>query len=398
MVNKTILEKSEEYIMNTYSSFPIVLKEGKGVYVWDEDGKKYLDFVAGIAVNALGYADEKYIGAIKGQFEKIHHCSNLYITEPGVELAETLVKNSDFDKVFFCNSGTEAMEAAIKLSRKYGYEHKGKDAIEIISMKNSFHGRSMGALTATGQQKYHKGFGPLIPGLKYAEFNDFASLENKVNENTCGIILEVIQGEGGVNPAEEEYLKKVRELCDQKDIVLVFDEVQTGIGRTGKLFGYENYGISPDIMALAKGLGGGVPIGAMMAKEKFAKAFNPGDHASTFGGNPIATRAGKHIMDRLLNDGVLKNAEENGKYLREKLEELKIKYSFIKEIRGMGLMQGMELEIDTKEVVKRSIENGLLLVGAGEDVVRFVPPLIVSKEQIDEAIEILEKTLKEFKV
>ena len=394
MMKNNIIEKNNKYIMNTYNSFPIELEKGKGVYVWDSSGKKYIDFVSGIAVNVLGYGDEKYIEAIKDQFEKIHHSSNLYITKPGVELAEKLVKNSEFHKVFFCNSGTEAMEAAIKLARKYGSKNKGKEATEIISMKNSFHGRSLGALTATGQEKYQKDFGPLLPGIKYAIYNDFSSLEEMINRNTCGIILEVIQGEGGVIPIDKEYLEKVREICTQKDIALIFDEVQTGVGRTGKLFAYENYGISPDIIGLAKGLGGGVPIGAMMAKEKFANSFKPGDHASTFGGNPIATRAGNHIVDRLLKGGILKNAEESGIYLREKLEGLKEKYNFIKDIRGMGLMQGIEVDVDPKKIIKEAIENGLLLVGAGEKVIRFVPPLIINKEEIDEAIEILEKSLK----
>lgn len=392
MTNNT-LDKSKKYVMNTYNSFPIVLTEGKGVYVWDEEGNKYIDFVAGIAVNVLGYGDKAYIEDIKNQFEKIHHCSNLYITKANVELAQVLIENSDFDKVFFCNSGTEGMEASIKLARKYGFKNKGEKAIEIISMKNSFHGRSMGALTATGQEKYQEGFGPLIPGVKYARFNDFDSLEELINENTCGIILEVIQGEGGVNPIDKEYLKKVREICDEKDIVLIFDEVQTGVGRTGKLFAYQAYGISPDVIALAKGLGGGVPIGAMMAKQKFADAFSPGDHASTFGGNPIAATAGGHILDRLLNKGLLKNAEENGKYLREKLEELKEKYSFIKDVRGMGLMQGIEVDISPKDIISKAIENGLLLVGAGANVIRFVPPLIITKDEIDQAMEILDKSL-----
>lgn len=394
-MNNNILDKSNKYIMNTYNSFPIVLKEGKGVYVWDEDGKKYIDFVAGIAVNVLGYGDEKYIEDIKNQLEKIHHCSNLYISEPGVKLAETLVENSDFDRVFFCNSGTESMEASIKLARKYGFKNKGEEAIEIISMKNSFHGRSLGSLTVTGQDKYHQGFGPLIPGVKYAKFNDFKSLEEKINENTCGIILEVIQGEGGVNLIDEDYLKKVRDICDKEDIVLIFDEVQTGVGRTGELFAYQVYGITPDIISLAKGLGGGIPIGAMMAKQKFADAFSPGDHASTFGGNPMATTAGEHILDRLLNKGVLKNVEENGRYLREKLELLKDKYDFIRDVRGIGLMQGMEVDISPKDVIQKSIENGLLLVGAGESVIRFVPPLIVTKEEIDKAMDILDKSLGE---
>ena len=394
MKDQAIMENNNKYVMNTYKSFPVVLKEGKGSYLWDVNGKKYLDFVAGIAVNVLGYADEEYIEVIKNQLEKIHHCSNLYINEPGVDLAEKLVKNSEFDKVFFCNSGTEAMESAIKLSRKYGYKNKGENASEIISMKNSFHGRSFGSLSATGQKKYHEGFGPLLPGVKYAEYNNISSLEEMISENTCGVILEVVQGEAGIYPIEIGYLKKVREICTEKDITLIFDEVQTGIGRTGKLFAYEIYGVSPDIIALAKGLGGGIPIGAMMAKDKFADAFKYGDHASTFGGNPIATAAGGHILDRLLDGGILKNAEESGKYLRMSLEKLKDKYSSIEEVRGIGLMQGIELNIDIKEVIKDSLENGLLLVGAGENTIRLVPPLIIKKEDIDLAIEILEKSLK----
>lgn len=393
MKDQAIIENNNKYVMNTYKSFPIVLKQGKGSYLWDVNGKKYLDFVSGIAVNVLGYADEEYIEVIKNQLEKIHHCSNLYINEPGVDLAEKLVKNSEFDKVFFCNSGTEAMESAIKLSRKYGYKNKGENASEIISMKNSFHGRSLGSLSATGQKKYHEGFGPLLPGVKYAEYNNISSLEEMISENTCGIILEVIQGEAGIYPIEIEYLKKVRGICTEKDITLIFDEVQTGIGRTGKLFAYEVYGVSPDIIALAKGLGGGIPIGAMMAKDKFADAFKYGDHASTFGGNPIATAAGGHILDRLLDGGVLKNAEESGKYLRMSLEKLKDKYSCIEEVRGIGLMQGIELNIDIKEVIKNCLENGLLLVGAGENTIRLVSPLIIKKEDIDLAIGILEKSL-----
>ena len=393
MNNNEILQKNSKYIMNTYKSFPLVLEKGKGVYLWDSEGKKYIDFVSGIAVNVLGYGDEKFVEAICEQFYSIHHSSNLYITKPAVELAEILVENSDFDKVFFCNSGTEAMEAAIKLARKYGSINKESNKNGIISMKNSFHGRSLGALSATGQEKYQEGFGPLIPGMKYADYNDFEDLEAKVDENTCAIILEVIQGEGGVIPGEKEYLEKVRELCTKKDIALIFDEVQTGVGRTGKLFAYQHHGIEPDIIGLAKGLGGGLPIGAMMAKEKFASAFKPGNHASTFGGNPLATTAGVHIMNRLLKGGVLKNAEESGEYLREKLQVLKNKYNFIKDIRGIGLMLGIEVDVDPKEIINKAMENGLLLVGAGESVIRFVPPLIITKNEIDEAIYILDKTL-----
>lgn len=395
MNNKEVFENSKKYIMSTYKSFPIVLDKGEGSYVWDIEGKKYLDFVSGIAVNSLGYNDANFIKSITEQLQKIHHCSNLYLTNPSVELAKTLVENSDFDKVFFCNSGTEAVEAGLKLSRKYGNAKKGEDCYEIITMKNSFHGRTLGAITATGQQKYQEGFGPLLPGVKYAVYNDFETLENMVNKNTCAIVLEVIQGEGGINESKKEYLEKVRKLCDKEDIVLMFDEVQTGIGRTGKLFGYEIHGIKPDIICLAKGLGGGIPIGAMMAIDKVASVFEPGNHASTFGGNPIATTAGINVLNRLINEGLLENVVKQGNYLREKLQELKEKYPLIKDIRGHGLMQGIELEVEASKLTSKCIENGLLLVGAGTNVVRFVPPLIINSTEIDEAINILDKSLSE---
>lgn len=395
MNNQDYLTENKKYIMNTYASFPIALEKGEGMYVWDVEGKKYLDFVAGIAVNALGYNDEEFVENITKQLKLIHHCSNLYQTKPSIDLAKLLVENSDFDKVFFCNSGAEAMEAALKISRKYGSTRKGEDAFEIITMKESFHGRTLGAITATGQDKYQKGFGPLLPGVKYAVYNDFESLEHLVTDKTCAIVLEVIQGEGGVHEAELEYLKKIRKLCDEKDIVLVFDEVQTGIGRTGKLFGYEVYGVKPDVISLAKGLGGGIPIGAMMAIDKVSDVFEPGNHASTFGANPIATTAGITVLNRLLSGGLLENVEKQGKYLREKLNQLKSKYPVIKEIRGVGLIQGIELSINGADVVRKCIDKGLLLVGAGERVVRFVPPLIVNESEIDEAIKIIDESLKE---
>ena len=397
MNNKGCLEENKKYIMNTYASFPIALEKGEGVYVWDVEGKKYLDFVAGIAVNALGYNDTEFVENITEQLKKIHHCSNLYQNTPSIELAKTLVENSDFDKVFFCNSGAESMEAALKISRKYGNTKKGEDAFEIITMKESFHGRTLGAITATGQEKYQKGFGPLLPGMKYAIYNDFESLENMVTDSTCAIVLEVIQGEGGVHEAKKEYLQKVRKLCDDKDIVLVFDEVQTGIGRTGKLFGYQVYGVKPDVITLAKGLGGGIPIGAMMAVQHVADVFEPGNHASTFGANPIATTAGITVLNRLLEGGLLENVEKQGAHLRKRLEELKSKYSVIKEIRGVGLIQGIELSIAGSELVGKCMEKGLLLVGAGEKVVRFVPPLIVDESEIDEAINIIDESLSELK-
>lgn len=393
MNNQDILNENKKYIMNTYASFPIALEKGEGSYVWDFDGKKYLDFVSGIAVNCLGYNDREFIENITSQLKKIQHCSNLYQNEPSVELAKKLVENSDFDKVFFCNSGAEAVEAALKLARKYGSTNKGKEAYEIITMKNSFHGRTLGTVTATGQEKYQEGFGPLLPGVKYVPYNDFEALEKTVNENTCAIVLEAIQGEGGVNPANKEYLEAVRELCDKLDIVMIFDEVQTGIGRTGKLFGYQIHGVKPDVISLAKGLGGGIPIGAMLATDKVASAFEPGNHASTFGGNPIATTAGNTVLSRLLDGGLLENVERQGKYLKEKLEDLKKKYSVIIDIRGTGLIQGIELSVPGIELVNKCIEKGLLLVGAGTEVVRFVPPLIITEEEIDEAIDILDSSL-----
>ena len=395
MTNKEMLEQNKDYIMSTYASFPIALENGDGVYVWDVEGKKYIDFVSGIAVNCLGYNDEEFIKSITEQFTKIHHASNLYLTKPSIELARLLVENSDFDKVFFCNSGTESVEAGLKLSSKYGNAKKGEDCYEIITMINSFHGRTLGSITATGQKKYQEGFGPLLPGVKYATYNDFETLESMVSEKTCAIVLEVIQGEGGVYQADKEYLQKVRELCDKNDIVLMFDEVQTGIGRTGKLFGYQIHGVKPDIICLAKGLGGGIPIGAMMATDKVASVFEPGNHASTFGGNPIATTAGVNILNRLINDGILENVEKQGEYLREKLQELKGKYPVIKEIRGCGLIQGIELDTPGSELTNKCIEKGLLLVGAGPSVVRFLPPLIINSKEIDEAISILDSSLSE---
>ncbi len=395
MNNQEMLAENKKYIMDTYASFPIALEKGEGSYVWDCEGKKYLDFVSGIAVNCLGYNDAKFIENITDQLKKIHHCSNLYLTKPSIDLAKLLVENSDFDKVFFCNSGAESVEAALKLCRKYGSTKKGDHAYEIITMKNSFHGRTLGTITATGQEKYQKGFGPLLPGVKYVDYNDFESLKSTVNENTCAVVLEAIQGEGGVNPANKEYLEKVRALCDEKDIVMVFDEVQTGIGRTGKLFGYQVHGVKPDVISLAKGLGGGIPIGAMLAVDRVAEVFEAGNHASTFGGNPIAATAGITVLERLLNGGVLENAAKQGLYLTEQLEGLKAKYPVIIDIRGVGLIQGIELLIAGSELVGKCIEKGLLLVGAGANVVRFVPPLIITKEEIDQAISILDQVLSE---
>lgn len=391
---ESLASRGEKVVMKTYSRYPIAFERGEGVYLWDSNGKKYLDFVAGIAVNSLGCANEKLVKAISEQAGKLIHVSNLYYTKPQIELAEKLVKYSDFDKVFFCNSGAESNEAALKLCRKYAVM-KNKPGREIITMVHSFHGRTYGAVTATGQDKYHKGLDPLLPDIKYATYNDFESVKEAVNENTCAIMMEPIQGEGGVIPADKEFLEQVRALCDEKDILLIFDEVQTGVGRSGCLFCYQKYGVVPDIITLAKGLAGGVPVGAMMTKDSVAAAFAPGDHASTFGGNPLATAAGNVVIDEIMNNGILDNVEKCGKRLAEKLNEIKQKHLHIKEVRGMGLMQGMELDIPVADVVKASIDNGLLLVGAGANVIRFVPGLIITEQQIDEAMEILDRTLTE---
>lgn len=390
-MKKNIKKNSDKYIMNTYNRLPIVIERGKGVWLYDEDGKKYLDFVAGIAVNILGYKNKKFIKALTAQAKRFNHCSNLYYNKPQTELAEILVENSCFDKVFFCNSGAEAVEAALKLSRKYGDEKR----TEIIAMKNSFHGRTFGAISVTGQAKYQKGLSPLLPDILHADLNDIQSVKKLVNKKTCAILVEPIQGEGGVICADKEFLQELRQLCTKNDILLIVDEVQSGIGRTGKLFAYEHYGIEPDIICLAKGLGNGFPIGAMMAKENVACAFSAGDHASTFGGNPLATTCGKVVLDELLKNKLLENAEKSGQYLIKKLNELKEKYPEIKDVRGLGLLAGVEFNSPVKEIVENCQKRGLLLIGAGLNVIRFVPPLIVSFKEINQAISIFETVLRE---
>lgn len=380
----------EKYVMKTYSRFPLTFERGEGMYVYDENGKEYLDFVAGIAVNSLGHNHPKLVKAISEQAAKLIHISNLYYSRPQCTLAQKLVENGSLDKVFFCNSGAEAIESALKLARKYGSK-TGRQ--EIITMHKSFHGRTFGAVTATGQDHYHEGFGDMLPNIKYATFNDFESVKNTVTENTVAILMEPVQGEGGIIPAKKEFLEQVRALCDEKDILLMFDEVQCGVGRLGTLFAYQTYGVVPDVMSTAKGIAGGVPCGLMMAKEKVAEAFVPGDHASTFGGNPLATAAGNVVVDELLG-GLLDNVKEQGAYLREKLEEIAAKHKdLVKEVRGIGLMQGMELTEPAGDYIAKAIDMGLLLVGAGKYIIRFVPSLIVSKEDIDKAMEILDKAL-----
>lgn len=395
MNTQELIDKGQKYVMNTYKYNPIVMEKGEGCYLYDTDGNKYLDFVSGIAVNSLGHKNQKFIDNLCSQLQKLNHCSNLYWNQPQIEAAEILITNSDFDKVFFCNSGAESIETALKLSRKYGKKANGADCYEIITMKNSFHGRTYGAITATGQEKYHKDLEPLVAGINYAEFNNFKSVKELVSDKTCAIFIEPIQGEGGIKPADKEFLEEVRSLCTEKNIALVFDEVQCGIARTGKLFAYQNYGVSPDVICLAKGLGNGFPIGVTMAISKVAEAFQPGDHASTFGGNPLATTSAKTVLNELLNNNVLANSAKQGEYLKEKLLELKNRFSIIKDVRGIGLIQGIELTITSEQILKKCTEKGLLLVGAGANVIRFVPPLIVQSSEIDEAIIILNNILEE---
>mgnify|MGYP000904265858 CR=1 FL=1 len=393
MKNQEITADGQKYVMNTYGRLPLAIVKGKGAYVWDADGKEYLDFVSGIAVNNVGHCHPKVVEAVANQAETLFHCSNLYWIEPQVKLAKILVENSVFDKVFFCNSGAEANESAIKLARKYAKKQWGEDKYEIITMKQSFHGRTLATLTATGQEKFHKGFAPLPPGFTYAPFNDLEALKRAVGSHTCAVMLEPVQGEGGVLPGEDAFIKGVRKLCDENNLLFIVDEVQCGLGRTGKLFAYQHYEVEPDIMTLAKALGGGAPIGAMLAKDHVAEGFQPGDHASTFGGNPLVTAAGVAALTVILEEDLVHNAATMGEYLSCKLEGLKHKFDFIKEIRGKGLLLGMECEKEVAGIVSACLEKGLLLISAGPKVLRFLPPLNITFQQVDQAVEILEEVL-----
>ncbi|MGO5358831.1 aspartate aminotransferase family protein [Anaerofustis sp. LCP19S3_F7] len=389
-----IVKTGEKVLMHTYSRFPLVFEKGEGVYLYDENGKKYLDFVAGIAVNDLGYNDEGLNKALEEQMHKLYHVSNLYYTKANVEAAKTLVDNSALDRVFFCNSGAEATEAALKLSRLYAYKFRNKET-KIIAMNNSFHGRTFGSITATGQLKYQKGLGPILPDVVHVPFMDFEAIEKEARSGACGIIIEPVQGEGGIRPASKEFLQKVRALCDELDILLIFDEVQCGIGRSGYLFAYEYFDVVPDVVCMAKGLGGGFPIGAILVKEEKAKGFEPGNHASTFGGNALASTASKYVLNKIINENILDNVKEQGSYLKSKLEQLKEKYDFINDVRGIGLMLGMEFEFPVSDIINKAIDKGLLLLNSGQNIIRFVPPLIILKDEIDEGITILDNILQE---
>lgn len=388
MNTQEIINLTSRYIANTYNRFPIAIVKGKGCRVWDADGTEYLDFVAGLAVCNLGHCHPKVVRAIQGQAERLIHISNLYHIEPQAELAELLCKNSFADKAFFCNSGAEANEAAIKLTRKY-FKDKGESKFQIITMEKSFHGRTMATLAATGQKKFQAGFEPLLEKFIYAPFNNVDAVANAITPETAAVMLEPIQGEGGVNIPSENYLKELKALCKEKGLLLIFDEVQVGMGRTGKLFAYEHYGVPPDIMTLAKGLAGGVAIGAMLGTDEVAKSFMPGTHASTFGGNPLATVAGIAALKAVLEEGMLENCRKVGKYLLEKLNKLKTEFPFIKEVRGKGLIIGMELTILGAGIVKTCMEKGLLINCTSDTILRFIPPLIVTEKDVDEMMGIL---------
>ena len=394
MEEKEIMALANKNIMNTYKRFPLVLVKGSGAKVWDVNGKEYLDFVAGIAVCNLGHSHPQVIAAVKEQLEKLTHISNLYYIEPQAQLAHLLVENSFADKVFFCNSGAEANEAAIKLARKFAHENLGGDKFELITMKNSFHGRTMATITATGQEKFQFGFTPLLEGFTYVPFNDLQALEAAISEKTCGIMVEPIQGEGGVNIPDAQYLLKVREICDRHKILLIVDEVQTGMGRTGKLFAYEHSGIKPDIMTLAKALGNGFPVGAMLATDRIAQAFTPGNHASTFGGNPLAMAAAKATVKTILQEGVLENCQKVGDYFLSQLKKLRQKHNIISEIRGKGLMLAVELSIEADDIVNKCLHRGLLINSTGGKTIRFVPPLIITAQDVDQAIKVLDDVME----
>jgi acetylornithine/N-succinyldiaminopimelate aminotransferase len=382
-----LIKKAKQYLADTYTRFPIVITKGEGCWLWDLNGHRYLDFLSGIAVCGLGHAHPALVEALTAQAKKLFHVSNLFYMEPQIKAAEMLTEHSFGDKVFFCNSGAEANEAAIKLARRYSWKKYGEGRSTIIAMENSFHGRTMATISATGQPKFQVGFAPLQPGFVHVPFNDLEALEKHIDETTCAVMIELIQSEGGVNVAGVEYVKKVRELTKDKDILLMLDEVQTGMGRTGTFFAYEQYGIEPDVMSLAKALGNGFPVGSIIAKNAVMAAFEPGTHASTFGGNPLASSVVIATINALLEEDVIRNCAEVGKYLQKGLMALKKNFPFITEIRGMGLIWGVELTANGDEIVKDFLKEGVILNCTKGKILRLMPPLIVKKEEIDIFLE-----------
>lgn len=395
MNKESYIEEAEKYVLHTYNRYPLVIDHGKGVYLYDTDGKEYLDFAAGIAVQAFGYGDAEYAAALKEQIDKVMHTSNLYYHVPAVNAARRLSAASGMERVFFTNSGTEAVEGAVKAAKKYAYTRDGRAGHEIIAMNHSFHGRSIGALSVTGNAHYREPFEPLMPGVRFADFNELDSVKALINEKTCAIILETVQGEGGIYPAGQEFLEGVRRLCDAHDILLILDEIQCGMGRTGEMFAWQHYGVKPDIMVCAKALGCGVPIGAFVMTERAAeKSLAPGDHGTTYGGNPFVCAAADKVLQMMEVRQITAHVREIAPYLEQRLDELIGRYAFLTARRGMGLMQGIVCEKPVGEIAAKALSAGLLVITAGSDVLRFVPPLIIEKEHVDEMAEKLNSVLK----
>lgn len=393
---KQKMQAAEAVLLHTYNRSQVVFDHGKGVYLYDTEGKEYLDFAAGIAVCSLGYSEETYKTALKNQVDKLLHVSNLFYNEPTTNAAEKLLKVSGMDRVFFTNSGTEAIEGALKAARRYSYNKYGSERYEIIAMNHSFHGRSMGALSVTGTEKYRTPFEPLIGGVQFAEFNDLDSVKAAVSDKTCAILMETVQGEGGIYPATEEFLQGVKALCEEKDILLILDEIQCGMGRTGEMFAFQGYGVQPDIMTSAKALGCGVPVGAFLMTEKVAeKSLEPGDHGTTYGGNPFVGAAVSTVLDIYEEKDILSHVKEVSAYLEEKLDKMVKNYDFVTARRGKGLMQGLVVSVKPADICKKALENGLVIISAGSDVLRIVPPLVIEKEHVDEMICKLEHTFSE---
>ena len=394
MNKQEYIDTAEQELLHTYNRFSLVLDHGEGVYLYDTDKKAYLDFAAGIAVCALGYSNEAYKNALKDQVDKLLHTSNLYYNVPTIEAAKKALKASGMDRIFFTNSGTEAIEGAIKAAKKYAYTRDGHAGHEIIAMKHSFHGRSIGALSVTGNAHYQEPFAPLMPGVKFAEYNNLESVKELVTDKTCAVIMETVQGEGGIYPADPAFIEGVRRLCDEKDILLILDVIQCGMGRTGEMFAWQNYGVKPDIMTCAKALGCGVPVGAFFLTQRVAdKSLAPGDHGTTYGGNPFVGAAVSAVFDQFKACDILGHVKEVAPYLEQKLDELVEKYDFLITRRGKGLMQGVVCKLPVGKVAAAALEQGLIVITAGADVLRFVPPLVIEKQHVDEMIEKLEKAL-----
>ena len=394
MNKEEYIKREEGAMLHTYNRFPVVLEKGEGVYLYDTDGKKYLDFAAGIAVEALGYGNRKYNDALKDQIDKLMHTSNLYYNLPIMEAAEKILKVSKMDRVFFTNSGTEAIEGAIKAAKKYAYTRDGHTDHEIIAMNHSFHGRSLGALSVTGNKHYQEPFEPLLGGIRFADFNDLESVKAQLTDKTCAILFETVQGEGGIYPATQEFMDGIEKICKERDILLILDEIQCGMGRSGEMFAWQGYGVKPDIMTSAKALGCGVPVGAFLMTERIAeKSLKPGDHGTTYGGNPFVGAAVSTVLDIFEELNLPAHVKEISAYLEEKLDVLVDKYDCLTQRRGVGLIQGVVTTKPVGEITSKALEEGLLIISAGSDVLRFVPPLVIEKEHVDEMIEKLDHTL-----